>query len=94
MRVGSAQGAKLLVKPDPIYPPLALQARIQGTVKFTIIVGKDGRATNIQVQSGHPLLIPAALDAVKQYVYQPVLLNGEPAEVMASVEVNFVLPAQ
>jgi TonB family protein len=94
IRVGSVQMAKLLVKPNPVYPPLALQAKIQGTVKFTIIIGKDGRPTNIQVESGHPLLVPAALDAVKQYVYQPTLLNGEPTEVSAQVEVDFVLPVQ
>ena len=75
----------------PTYPPLAKQARIQGTVRFTAIIGKDGTIQNLQLVSGHPLLVPAAQDAVKQWVYKPTLLNGEPVEVITQIDVNFTL---
>ena len=85
------QQANLITKVDPIYPPLAMQARISGEVRFTVIIGKDGNLLNIQLVSGHPLLVAAAQDAVKQYVYRPTLLNGKPVEVVTQVDVNFVL---
>jgi protein TonB len=86
---GPVQAAKLVRKVDPVYPPMAREARIEGTVRLGIVVAKDGQVANIQVNSGHPLLIPAALDAVKQWVYQPTLLNGEPVEVRTEVELKF-----
>jgi TonB family protein len=76
---------------EPIYPPLAKQAHISGTVRFTLRIGKDGSIQNIQLISGHPLLIAAARDAVKQYIYNPVLLNGNPVEAVTQVDVHFVL---
>ena len=76
---------------DPVYPALARQARIQGTVRFTVRIAKDGSIQNIQLISGHPLLVAAAVDAVKQYVYNPVLLNGSPVEAVTQVDVNFAL---
>ncbi len=88
---GNVQGAKLIKKPTPIYPPLAKQARIQGTVKFNAVIGKDGTIQNLQLVSGHPLLVAAAQEAVKQWVYQPTLLNGEPVEVATEIDVNFTL---
>lgn len=88
---GMVQQANLINKVDPVYPPLAIQARISGQVRFTVIIGKDGNVLNIQLVSGHPLLVAAATDAVKQYVYRPTLLNGNPVEVITQVDVNFVL---
>ncbi|MGE5648241.1 MAG: energy transducer TonB [Acidobacteriota bacterium] len=88
---GNVQQAKLLRRPMPVYPPLAKQARIQGTVKFTAVIGTDGTIRNLQLISGHPLLVPAAQDAVKQWAYQPTLLNGEPVEVITQIDVNFTL---
>ena len=88
---GMVQQANLITKVDPVYPPLAMQARISGQVRFTVIIGKDGNVLNIQLVSGHPLLVAAATDAVKQYVYRPTLLNGNPVEVITQVDVNFVL---
>jgi protein TonB len=85
------QSAKLVKKPVPAYPPLAKQARVQGTVKFTAIIGKDGAIQNLMLVSGHPLLVQAARDAVKQWLYQPTLLNGEPVEVVTEIDVNFAL---
>jgi len=88
---GNVQAAKLVRQPKPVYPPLAKQARIQGVVKFTAVIGKDGAIQNLQMISGHPLLVQAATEAVKQWVYQPTLLNGEAVEVVTQIDVNFTL---
>jgi protein TonB len=88
---GNVQQAKLVRQPRPVYPPLARQARIQGTVRLTAVIAKDGTIQELQVVNGHPLLVPAALEAVKQWVYQPTLLNGEPVEVITQIDVNFTL---
>lgn len=88
---GNVQQARLIKQPRPVYPPLAKQARIQGTVRFNAIIGKDGTIMNLQLVSGHPLLVPSATEAVKQWVYQPTLLNGEPVEVVTQIDVNFTL---
>jgi len=88
---GNVQAANLVRKVTPVYPPLAKQARVQGTVRFSAIIGKDGAIQNLQLVSGHPLLVPAATEAVKQWVYKPTLLNGEPVEVITQIDVNFTL---
>ena len=88
---GSVQRANLIRQVRPVYPPLARQARIQGTVKLTAIIAKDGSIQKLEVMGGHPLLIPAALSAVKQWRYKPTLLNGQPVEVVTQVDVNFTL---
>ncbi len=85
------QLAKLLKQVLPTYPPLARQARIQGTVRLVGVIAKDGRIINLQALSGHPLLVGAALDAVKQWIYRPTELNGEPVEVIAPIDVHFTL---
>ncbi len=63
----------------------------QGVVRFTAIISKDGTIQSLQLISGHPLLTPSAMEAVKQWVYQPTLLNGEPVEVVTQIDVNFTL---
>ena len=88
---GQVQAAKSWHQPQPVYPPLARQARIQGKVVLHAIIDKDGRVSQLEVVSGHPLLVQAALDAVKQWRYQPTMLNGEPVEVDTTITVNFVL---
>jgi protein TonB len=88
---GNVQQAKLIRQPRPVYPALAKQARIQGVVKLSAIIARDGTIQHLEVLSGHPLLIPSALEAVKQWVYQPTLLNGEPVEVVTQIDVNFTL---
>ena len=88
---GNVQQARLVNQPRPQYPPLAKQARIQGTVRFTAIIGRDGAIMDLRMVSGHPLLVQAATDAVKQWRYQPTLLNGEPVEVVTQIDVNFTL---
>jgi TonB family protein len=88
---GNIQQANLIRKVDPVYPPLAQQARIQGVVRFTATIGKDGSVQNLTLVSGHPLLIESARQAVKQWVYKPVLLNGELVEVVTTIDVDFAL---
>jgi periplasmic protein TonB len=88
---GNVQSAKLIKRPTPVYPPLAKQARIQGTVRFNAVIGRDGTIQNLTMVSGHPLLVPSATEAVRQWVYQPTLLNGEPVEVVTQIDVNFTL---
>ena len=88
---GNVQSVRIVKKVTPVYPPLAKQARIQGIVVLSVIIGKDGKVQNITVDSGHALLVQPALDAVRQWEYQPTLLNGEPVEVSTTVEVNFTL---
>jgi len=87
---GVSQGL-LIHKVQPVYPPLARQARIQGMVVLQAMIGKDGTIQNLHVVSGHPMLTGAALDAVKQFRYKPYYLNGEPVEVETTINVNFTL---
>ncbi len=92
VRVSSGVSSGLLIrKVNPAYPPLARQARIQGTVILQAQISKDGSIENLQLISGHPMLAPAAIEAVKQWKYKPYLLNGEPVEVDTQVQVNFTL---
>jgi periplasmic protein TonB len=88
---GNVQAARLVNRVQPLYPPLARQTRISGTVKLHAIIGKNGTVEQLQVISGHPLLVQSALDAVKQWRYQPTLLNGEPVEVDTEIDVIFSL---
>jgi protein TonB len=87
---GVTQGLKIR-DVRPTYPALARQARIQGTVLLQAVISKDGSIQGLRVLSGHPMLIPAAIDAVKQWKYKPYILNGEPVEVDTQVTVNFTL---
>lgn len=88
---GNVQAANLVHQIAPVYPPLAKQARIQGTVRFTAVIGKDGTIQNLELVTGHPLLVPAAQTAVKQWLYKPTRINGEPVEVVTQIDVNFTL---
>lgn len=81
----------LVHRVQPIYPPLAKAARIQGPVELRAIISKDGFIENLRVLGGHPMLVTAAVDAVKQWRYRPYVLNGEPVEVETQITVNFVL---
>jgi periplasmic protein TonB len=92
VRVSQGVSQGLLVKKvQPTYPPLARQARIQGQVILQAEISKDGSIENLRLISGHPMLAPAAIDAVKQWRYKPYMLNGEPVAVETTVMVNFTL---
>ncbi|HEY1263459.1 MAG TPA: energy transducer TonB [Terriglobales bacterium] len=91
-RVRVSQGVTvglLLHRVEPTYPVLARQARIQGEVVLTAVISKDGRIENLQLISGHPLLVAAALQAVQQWRYRPFFVSGEPVEVETTVTVTF-----
>ncbi|MCL4853821.1 MAG: TonB family protein, partial [Bryobacteraceae bacterium] len=92
VRVGpNVQERKLLQKPEPVYPAAAREARIQGTVRFNVLLSADGAIENAQLVSGHPLLIAAAQEALRGYRYEPTLLNGSPARVVTLVDIRFTL---
>ena len=88
---GNVQQDKLTSQVRPVYPPLAKQARIQGVVRLSAIIGKDGTVLNLTAETGHPLLVPSAMEAVRQWVYRPTLLNGQPVEVVTQIDVNYTL---
>ena len=83
--------AKLIKKINPAYPPLARQTRISGTVKLRAVIGADGSVQQLDLISGHPLLVKPALDAVWQWKYTPVLVDGEPVEIDTTIDVVFSL---
>lgn len=86
MRAAGPPSPQLIQGPLPVYPPLAKQARIQGVVRFKVTIGTDGHVTDIFLINGHPLLVPAAQQAVRQWIYQP-----QPTEVVTQVDVPFTL---
>ena len=88
---GNVQQAMLIAQPHPLYPPLAKQARISGRGGAERGDRQGRHSSESEVVKGHPLLVQAALDAVKQWVYKPTLLNGEPVEVQTTIDVNFTL---
>ena len=95
-RVRISQGVTkglLTYRIEPSYPTLAREARIHGEVVLTALIDKDGNIENLQVVSGHPMLAPAAINAVRQWRYKPYLLNGQPVEVETTITVNFELRA-
>jgi protein TonB len=75
----------------PTYPPLARAARIQGQVLLQAVISKQGAIENLRVLAGHPMLVPAAIEAVRQWRYRPYVLNSEPVEVETQITVNFSL---
>ncbi|HKD10278.1 MAG TPA: TonB family protein [Bryobacteraceae bacterium] len=85
------QAAKLLFGPKPPYPALAKASRTQGTVKLQAIIAADGAVRDVRVLAGSPLLAMAAVDAVRQWRYQPTLLNGVAVEVLTEIDVIFNL---
>ncbi|HEY4933500.1 MAG TPA: energy transducer TonB [Terriglobales bacterium] len=92
VRVSQGVSQGLLIRQvKPVYPALARSARIQGVVVLQAVISKDGSIENLHLVSGHPMLAPAAIDAVKQWKYKPYFLNGEPVEVETTINVNFTL---
>jgi protein TonB len=87
----SVQEAMAISRPQPVYPDLARKARIQGVVRMEAVISKIGTIENLKVLEGSPLLWPAARDAVLRWRYRPTILNGEPVEVITTIEVHFTL---
>jgi protein TonB len=88
---GNVQSAKMIRQVQPIYPQIAKTAHVSGTVLLHAIISKDGSVQELQYVSGPPLLMKAAMDAVREWRYQPTLLNGEPVEVETTISVIFSL---
>jgi protein TonB len=91
VRISRLEDARIVSRVLPVYPKPAKDMRIQGVVRLEGIISAEGRVVNLRVISGHPLLVNAALEAVKQWVYTPVILNGQPTPVITPIEVSFVL---
>jgi hypothetical protein len=88
---GNVQVEKLVWKVAPLYPPSARDLGIQGTVQMTALIGLDGKILYLHAESGPPLLIPASIEAVRQWVYKPTKLNGKPCYVVTRIDVNYTL---
>lgn len=86
---GNVEAARLIHRIQPVYPEEASKEKISGTVKLHVVIATDGKVQQIQVVSGHPLLVQAAIDAVRQWQYQPTFLNGQPVEVDTQIDVVF-----
>jgi protein TonB len=91
LRISHISEGNLIRKVLPEYPPLARSARIQGPVVLQAMISKEGVIENLRVVTGHPMLVPAAIDAVRQWRYRPYILNNEPVEVETQITVNFGL---
>jgi protein TonB len=91
IRTSTIELARLVHRVDPVYPQVARMARVSGTVELTGVIGTDGRIRELRALSGNALLIGAAIEAVKQWIYAPPVLNGERVEVIAPITVNFRL---
>jgi protein TonB len=89
VHVSNLEPGRLVHRVDPVYPPIAKSARISGTVELQAVIGTDGRIRELRVLSGHPLLREAAIQAVRQWVYKPPILNGASVEIVAPVAVIF-----
>jgi protein TonB len=88
---GNVQAAKVISAPKPTYPFAAKEAHIQGTVRLMAVIGEDGHIQNLKAVSGSPLLVNAAVDAVKKWVYRPTYLNGQAVRVATEIDVQFQL---
>src|SRR5262249_29719680 len=86
---GNIAAANLLQQVKPDYPQAAKDAGIQGVVVLEATISKEGKVTGMNVVSGNPLLTQAAMDAVGQWVYKPIMLNGQPVEAVTAVTINF-----
>lgn len=91
VRLSSMSEGMLVHRIEPRYPTPAIIARIEGPVKIQAIISRDGNIKQAEVLSGNPLLVGAALEAIRQWRYRPYILNGEPVEVETQITVNFVL---
>ena len=91
LRVEKIPESKIVHRADPVYPPDARDANIQGVVRIAVIIGKDGHVQDARLVSGHPLLAPAALQAAKKYVFQPFEQGGRRVRAAAHLEIPFSL---
>jgi periplasmic protein TonB len=88
---GNVQQANIVSRVTPVYPADAKRDRVQGTVKLEVTINKEGHVASASVLEGPPVLVQSAVDAVLQWVYRPTLLNGQPVDVITTVDVNYTL---
>jgi periplasmic protein TonB len=91
-RIRVSQGVvmgNVINKVDPVYPDMARQARLSGSVVYQVMIGQDGSVNNVRVVSGHPMLVQSGLDAVKQWTFKPYYLNGQPVAVETQITMTF-----
>lgn len=88
---GRVQAARILERATPVYPPEAIQENISGRVSLEAIISRDGAIKQLTLKDGHPMLAPAAIEAVRQWRYKPTVLNGKTVEVQTVIEVIFNL---
>ncbi len=88
---GEMEATRLISQAPPEYPQIARNARVQGTVRLAAMIGIDGSVEELEVISGHALLIKSSIDAVSKWKYQPFQLNGAPVEVQTEIDVKYVL---
>ncbi len=93
VRISHMSEGDLVHKVLPVYPPLARSARIQGQVVLQAVISQQGAIEDLKVLSGNPMLVPAAIEAVRQWRYRPYVLNDEPVDVETQITVNFYLGA-
>ena len=92
VKIGQGVSQGLLIKQvRPVYPDQARYARIQGSVKLNAIISKTGDIVDLEVLDGPIELVVSAVNAVRQWKYQPYVLNGEPVEVVTQITVNYTL---
>jgi len=85
--------ARLIYQVKPVYPKLAREARIQGTVRLAALINKKGEVEHLRLIYGHPFLVKAAIDAVKQWRYRPMIVSGLPVSMVTNIDVTFSLNA-
>jgi protein TonB len=94
IRVSHMDPGSLIYQVQPVYPPMARAARIEGPVVLAALISKDGTIENLRVVTGRPMLVSSAVEAVSKWRYRPYILNSEPVEVETQITVNFLLAAQ
>jgi len=90
-RISAMMEGNLIHRVEPVYPSIARQVGVQGTVVIRAFISRSGMIERTEVVSGNPMLTHAAYDAVRQWKYRPYYLNGEPVEVETQITVNFIL---
>ena len=91
IRISHMDPGRLVHRVQPIYPDIPRRTGIQGEVVLSALIAKDGSIENLQVLSGNPLLVPAAIEAVRQWRYKPYILNNQAVEVQTTINVKFIL---
>jgi periplasmic protein TonB len=91
IRISHMSPGSLIYQLQPVYPPLARTAHVEGSVVLAALISKDGSIENLHVLTGHPMLVHAAVEAVSKWRYRPYILNSEPVEVETQITVNFFL---